>query len=582
MRIKQIEQSEENPKISRLNDLIEQYNQMHSRPNAIVLLQKIEAMRMQIYSDRELRKNGNFMEWYFTNPIAEEIRDSLKFDKDINLIFIENSKSEIKNLTLEYWKKITKHAMLGTRSKNCCKMDNLISEVEIARQNLNIQQSTQDQNLLKLKNSLEALQKQTLFMINNEILSSKRNTQENFETLLHTTNYLLKDLFDSYPELIRTSEHKDTSLIESLVAEDKKSQGEIFRRLYYTQAPQQLNEFNITHIGGGNNKIWLAENVKAGTEFIIRIENADVPKTDYDLVDEMKNDDLIKKNLAQDYFYCPVILPQQGRDPKRRINIAVSEFCPNGNLHNHHMQTIANSPETDRTINRCLGTLDAIEQVARIASNLNQKNMAYMDIKATNFLRRASKLITADTKSVVRTDKDNLVDVSDISTTFEPPEYRFGVEKTVNAGAYMAYQIGLMAYDLMVSTEEHNAQDTILDNLQKRAPLDFNLPIFKTLEGEHIKELIETILNPDPHSRPPLDVIIGKAQALKILHGNEIEERLEKNTHSDNQSERPFVFDSLRPLKDCQESFKQFKCLYKETTQTKDQEESLLTSVQYK
>lgn len=129
-------------------------------------------------------------------------------------------------------------------------MDHLISEVEIARQNLNTQQGPQDQNLLKLKSSLEALQKQTLFMINNEILSSKRTTQKNFETLLNITNYLLKDLFDSYPELIRTPEYKHTSLIESLIAEDMESQGEIFRKLYYTQEPQQLNEFNITYIGG--------------------------------------------------------------------------------------------------------------------------------------------------------------------------------------------------------------------------------------------------------------------------------------------------------------------------------------------
>ncbi|ARB90945.1 hypothetical protein [Legionella longbeachae] len=311
MSIEQIEQSEENPKISRLNDLIEQYNQMHSKQNALALLQKIEAMRIQIYSDQELRKNGNFMEWYFTNPIAKEIRDSQKFDKDINLIFIQNSKSEIKNLTLEYWKNITKHTMLGTRSKNCATMDHLISEVEIARQNLNTQQGPQDQNLLKLKSSLEALQKQTLFMINNEILSSKRTTQKNFETLLNITNYLLKDLFDSYPELIRTPEYKHTSLIESLIAENMESQGEIFRKLYYTQEPQQLNEFNITYIGGGNNKIWLAENGNADSEFIIRIEYADVPKTDYDLVDEIKNDESIKIILHKIIFIVRSYYPSK-------------------------------------------------------------------------------------------------------------------------------------------------------------------------------------------------------------------------------------------------------------------------------
>ncbi|KTD53854.1 serine/threonine protein kinase [Legionella santicrucis] len=582
MGIKQIVQSDENPKIARLNDLIEQYNQMHSKPNAVALLQKIEAMKNQIYSDSELRNNGNFMEWYFTNPITNEIRDK-KLGKDINLIFIEDSKSEIKNLTLEYWKKMTKHVMLGTRSKNCCKMDDLISAVETARQNLNKQQGSQDQAPLELKNSLEALQVQTLFMINNEIINSKRNTQESFETLINITNYLLKDLLNSYPELINTPEYEYTSLIESLIAADTESQIEIFRKLFHTQDPLQLNGFDVTYIGGGNNKIWLAENEKGNSQFIIRLENADVPKTDYSLVDEMKNDGAIKNNLAQDYFYCPVILPQRGRDPKRCINVAVSEFCPDGDLRNHHIQTIANGQETDKNITRCLGTLDAIEQVAKIASDFNQKNMAYMDIKATNFLKRSNQLITADTKSVVRTDKDNLVDVSDISTTFEPPEYRFGVERTVEAGAYMAYQIGLMAYDLMVSTQEHNAQDSILNNLQKRESLDFNLPVFNTLEGKDIKNFIETILNPEPHCRLPLDVIIGKARALKILHSEEIEDKWNGNTFRDNESESSFALDLLKPIKNCQEFFKQFKHEYKEITQkTTDKEEPNLTSARYK
>jgi hypothetical protein len=566
MSINQIVNAEENPKIARLNDLIEQYNQTSSENNAIALLQKIEAMRVQIYSDKELRKSGNFMQWYFTDPIRNEINDK-KLDQNRNLIFSAHSQSDIKYLTLQYWKMLTKPEMLGARSKSCGKMDALVLAVETATQNLFKAQGSQNEECLKLKDALEALQKQTLFMINNEVINSKSKTKKNFETLLNITNYLSKDLFNTYPELIRAPEQNYDPLVKALVAENRESRVELFHQLFRKQAPPQLNGFNVTYLGGGNNKNWLAINEETGSQFVLRLEPADDRIVDYSLVDEMKNDKVIKNNLAQDYFYCPVTLPQQGNNSKRYINVAVSEFCSDSNLHNYHLNTVANSPEKDKSC--YLGTLDAIEQVAKIASDFNQKNMGYMDIKATNFLRKANgQLITADTKSVVRTDQDNRVPVNEISTHFEPPEFTLGTEPFVEAESYMVYQIGLMAYDLMLSTKEYNAQEIILDHLQKKESLNFNLPIFNTPIGKGIKELIEMTLDATPDSRPPLDVIIGKARALKVEYAeycNEMEHKKEGNALSNAENENFGVIDLKK-------SCREFKAAYQEINGENDLE----------
>lgn len=199
--------------------------------------------------------------------------------------------------------------MLGKRSENYCKMDNLIHNVEMASQNLKTEPSPKA--LLNMKDALQALQAQTLLLINNDIHQNKPNMKRNFESLLNTTNHLLKELVTNNPELINAPKQKYNSLIQSLIAENSTSQEEIIRRLSTTQEQQSLNGFDVIYLGGGNNKNWLARNEETGEQCIIRLEKADDPKTDYNLVEEMKNDETIKNNLAQDYFYCPVILPAQ-------------------------------------------------------------------------------------------------------------------------------------------------------------------------------------------------------------------------------------------------------------------------------
>lgn len=517
MGIKRIVNREKNPKINKLNEYIDQYNQMELKPRAKILLQKIDAMRAQIYSDPELRNQGNFMGWYLTDPIRTEIARQ-QLGQDRNLIFIEDSKSQIKNLTRSNWEKMTK-PMIGKRSENYCKMDNLIHDLETASQNLKTEPSPQA--LLNMKDALHALQNQTLLLINNDIHHNKPNMKRNFEALLNTTNHLLKELVNSNPELISAPKQEYNSLIQSLVAENSKSQEDIIRRLSTTQEQHSLNGFDLIYLGGGNNKNWLARNEETGEQCIIRLEKADDPKTDYSLVEEMKNDETIKNNLAQDYFYCPVILPAvQKNHADRAINVAVSEFCQDGDIRSHHLRTIATTPENDKNSSRCSGTLDAIEQIARVASDFNKKGMAYMDIKATNFLRRDNEqLITADIKSVVRTNEKNQVPLNEISTTFAPPEFYFGDEQYLETDSYMTYQIGLVAYDLMVSTQEHDVQNIILDKLARREPLDFDLPVFKTPEGKEIKVLIETMLDSKPDYRPSLNMIMGIAHDLRVRHG---------------------------------------------------------------
>ncbi|VEH26681.1 hypothetical protein [Legionella sainthelensi] len=95
MSIKRVVNREDDRIINRLNQYIDQYNQMELKPGAKILLQKIDAMRTQIYSDLDLRNQGNFMEWYLTDPIRSEIAHQ-QLGQDRNLIFIQDSKSQIK------------------------------------------------------------------------------------------------------------------------------------------------------------------------------------------------------------------------------------------------------------------------------------------------------------------------------------------------------------------------------------------------------------------------------------------------------------------------------------------------------
>jgi hypothetical protein len=520
MPIKKIDASPGNTKIDKLNNLISQYEK---KPGSKTLLQKIDALRNQIYLDSTARKVGNFMDWYISDPIRTEINFH-KMGQDRSIIFTEDSQNPIKDLTLSVWQKLTKPLiplpipLIGGRYEQYNRMDKFIIEVEKA--NKIATEQGDPKSLLALKTALEELQKQTLFMINNEI-PDNTNLLRNFEALLSTTNHKLNNLIKSNLQLLSSPTHAAAPLMRSLIAENEQSQIELVRHLFYTKNSKQLNGFNVVYLGGSNNRNWLATNEETGKQFVIRLEQADDPRTDYSLVDAMRSDETIKRHLAEDCFYHPMLLPShaEGYDD-HPVNVAISEFCPSGDLRSFQQYAVDISPEKIKNTTRCTGVLNLTEQIASFASDLNKQHMAYMDIKASNFLIRDSgKVITADTKSIVRTDNENRVAFKDITTTFKPPEQNFwlkikGVPKEVEAEAYMTYQIGFAVYDLMVSTKDYNAGDAHLA-LQEGESLNFDLPVFATPEGKKIQALIESTMDPDPKKRPSLDKVVAMCQSLQ-------------------------------------------------------------------
>ncbi|WP_028388150.1 protein kinase domain-containing protein [Legionella fairfieldensis] len=495
-----------NQLIAKLNTLVTDYN--NSSKKSVTALQKIDAFSEQIVTycrANPTLPNSKFMTWVLQDPVAKELSQLSSHSQSFNKqkIFMASSRTDSFIPSLSDWQKKTlpkKNVIIKTeRSSQYQEIDTLLYKFH---------QATLRSNEQALKTGL-ILQKKVLHLLNNSIASNKPLMKKRFNTLLSQINNDLNQLIESDEKLKQTyAAIPQLRLINPSREQDKIK--ELVKHLAFQQKDHVAGDFHLHYLGGNNNKNWLAINEETGEHYVIRLEKADAPPSDYLLIDEVKKQTELNHYLAKDFIYHPV--QAEGRD----FNLAVSEYCLRGDI----LTYCGTKHDPAEVLNL---VLDTTEKVAGMASAFHKENKAYFDIKPENFLiREDGSVITADIKSLQRITSNEIRvnDIIAITQSYIPPEgtreLKPGEESPkLQVEKLMAYQIGLLMYRLLVNSKG-NDDDPLINQLVARdLNLNFDYPVFKTKKGQEAKQLIELAISADPDQRPSLERIVKSCQQLR-------------------------------------------------------------------
>lgn len=516
-----IPQTDNSELVIKLNGLIDAYNKKADKTP--VDLQLIDAMAEQTYisfranpSSNPLSTNNKFMKWYMQKQIDKELEQFVfekppQYNKQKQFISLTQTLSLP---TLEEWIETTT-PKAGERSSPYKEIDNLLFAAQIPPPPIDLGEDfappaarTTTKELIE---NVVALQKKILHLLIN-LPRDKPLMQERFKSLLLQTNSYLNQLIELDP--IIKAEYKIAAPIPNFIDFSSENSNEIIADFVFLLANQQNDftqgDFQLSYLGGNNNRNWLATNAETGEHYVVRLEKADDPHTNYLLVDEVKKHSELKEHLANDIIYYPTNEVMLALNYARPFNLAISEYCPKGDILGYR------NTKKD-SIEILTLAVDTARQVAEMAASFQKDKKGYFDIKPENFLiREDGTVITADFKSIQRT-RINQVLMNEISTTdaYAPPETR-GVHPKFDANKFMSYQIGAMMYLMVINVKEEEKK-LILEKLEK-GELSYNYPIFQSEFGKEVKNLIESTQNSTPVLRPSPEMIAKKCQELLNLN----------------------------------------------------------------
>lgn len=494
-------------KIAQLNGMIELYNE---KPD-ILLLQKIDGLATQIYSIYRIEPNqvtSSFMKWYYRNEIHHELR-YLSNESELNFnnkkMFLQLSPISGKKVpTVEAWRRETSGIFSSSRSA-------VYAEVDPYLTNISALASDGRHDWLSVFANLEVLQSKIIHILNNDL--SGRNLQkiERFTRLLSVTNQMMRNVVNMDSELMdRYRQAPNSGIIDPNTEEPGRTIPELVTHLTMTRQRLQIGDYTLKYLGGNNNKNWKVINRETGDIQIFRVEKAE-SYTDYMLLNELKTNPSINQFIAVDSVFYPTedIETVPGSGSERPYNLAISEYCPNGDLLSYRRKLNGASPSAIAS-----EVIGQVGQVAMFMSELHRNRVAYMDLKAENFLLRPNgQVITADLKSVISC-PENRVEISNISTTEEvaPPE--FPNSRTYDADKFMSYQTGLLLYVLMVGPNAEEKSELIAQ-FKERGELDFTHPAFAVEGGGRIKDLINAAMQQNLESRPSVEEVADQCHAIQ-------------------------------------------------------------------
>ncbi|STX29771.1 serine/threonine protein kinase [Legionella beliardensis] len=512
--------------LKKLESFINRYNEADKTDNQLnwtlleVIIQITDEIvnayhNKPVFDDRYYHLFGG---WYkrnydLINEYAKELREQAK---------LENTAGNILSPpAVKIWQKKTKPKSIFSkeRSDQYLELDLPIAKIEEARvRAVQLKYKDRDANTT-LRDCLYQLEA-TVFSIlsrDADILSEKDLMRKRLYHLLEQTSAALGRLSTRDEALFEigkiTPQFPDK--IINPASEGKSRFEEIIVQLYTTQDDFSHNGFNLHYLGGNNNRNWIASHDSDGRTYVIRLEKADDPPTEYLLIDELKKNKQTSPFIAQDFFYHPT---QRVNELGRPINLAISEYCPQGNLI-HYIQS--NFPATELASIAC-AIADITRQIAEMALVFKQNGFSYMDIKAENFLvRNNGAVITADLKSILLIEDEHISRPLIVSTVCNmAPEHRLKRLELMDPEKYMVYQIGLLLYDLATNQQNKDEViDKLLDDkdLENTLALDFSSDIFQTPLGVQITELINAMINKDHVARLTLDAVIQKCKEISTL-----------------------------------------------------------------
>lgn len=203
---------------------------------------------------------------------------------------------------------------------------------------------------------------------------------------------------------------------------------------------------------------------------------------------------------------------QQGENYIERVRIAMEQCNNILSDEINELQFDANLTEVIEAQQKQL--LDMSIEVAELFTALEESDIQYFDLKATNFFVVDGKLVISDNKSLTQRGDDTVL-FGTGHMTYKTPDKEFSQEslnESVDkewAKNLTKYQMGVMLYDMTIGiTGQHifSSTDQLLDaGLVKE--LNFDHQCFETETGKVMQTIIQSLTQIDPTQRPDISNI---------------------------------------------------------------------------
>lgn len=500
--------------LKKLFTSIERYN---SKPS-LVRLQLIEAQRAQMHKDYLQNPPpyvNDFLRWSGRDPVRSELLARMpENERFTNTRLFEMSAQASEPINFEKLKRDLKNFKYKKEDGLLAyRIEQTVQKIIMTKQIPEIKGANPNQHHQIYLASLRELKILALAVIASS--PESKSTFKKFSKLVDQLNYQIEQ------EIITMSHQENPENIRSSSpvppVQEKIGGSELADFIKQLDKDQNfaLDNFEFIALGGKNNKNWIARNIENDERFIVRLEKENNRPSEF-MVEKIQKHPAINNYLAEDYLSYPAQI-MDGYFAKE-YNIVISEFCPKKDLLSFRYEL---KDETDEVI--IDKVLAATEQVASFSQVLNINKLAYTDIKPENFLLRGNEeVVTADKKSIVNQGPNNeirLIGQGSVPVSFKMPEFsQYASDNgTAKAEAFMVYEIGVMLHVLMIGDKENKPHGTA-SYVNQNDQIDFNFdhPIYNTVIGEKIKELVQAATNPDPEKRIPLSELIETCQALKI------------------------------------------------------------------
>ncbi|KTD06577.1 serine/threonine protein kinase [Legionella gratiana] len=530
----------EDTDVKTLNGLINEYNDLDQKTKSekrILLLQRIDCLSQDIFKkystantrDTEKLKDANaFYSWFKSDPLLSEVTKFCKENDDINVslnnqrIFeLHSPKIKSGGCTALSNKVNEQLKMIGLIDPELKESLGVINEqlLDLHRNSIKLHNHFNDsiyidnyyQNLCELqqkiasvRNNLSSKTEADVFTQFDKMLLLVNSEKSLFikEKSLHEKDHCkrYKNPIESINELLCQGE---THQIIKLLQETKDANG----KKTFT-----LGDYTFKGLGGQNNKNWMVTD-KSGTTYAVRLENcSNFPFRGMDREKIYQNcKQHVEKNIE-----TITLGKHKVHQDKQEVEyvLAIGEYCPNGNILDAMYQINLKDPKNFSK------ALEKAIQVAEFNLELMEKGYIYSDKKPENFLERVDgTVITSDLKSITPLDADGNLTWIFKQTPATPFDLPLSEDlmlakydaKKIDPNLLACHLIATLLHTMIRADKEifpegtHSRQDS-----SKQYKFTYNLftlneatgkykesndedPIFKTPQGQKMKNLIETI-----------------------------------------------------------------------------------------
>ena len=318
--------------------------------------------------------------------------------------------------------------------------------------------------------------------------------------------------------ILSSGKNLDKMQLNNLYEAEDTEEAELFKTFMFTHS--------IEYIGGLNSKNFQITDAN-GNQYVLKVDDRlNQPR---DAMDHLRTHSL-KNTLTSIHTEREVTFNDLNNTDITRT-LLITDFYNKGNLEYC-------SSRCGNEIARLQSGLHYYQQMANILYKIKSDGCAFPDMKNTNWLiNDDDTLVIADSKSFLFADQRGMLDVDTnpantfyikITTRFlSPPE--LNQSQPCSIDKIHTYMFGKNLYQYLTQCP--------VDYLAKNpdgSQYNFDDPIFKSVKGQRLKQLIINTVKVDPTQRPTIEGVISELEVIESLTAcNQLLQEIESRESSE-------------------------------------------------